>query len=95
MRARYTAYVRRLRDYLLESWHPSTRPVDFDFKDTDNIRWLDLRVKQRTGGGPGDDRGTVEFVARSKTGGRAHRLHELSRFVREHGRWLYLDGELK
>jgi len=38
----------------------------------------------------GDDRGIVEFVARSKLGGRAHRLHEVSEFVREGGRWFYL-----
>jgi len=41
------------------------------------------------------DHAMVEFVARSKLGGRAHRLHELSRFVRENGRWYYVDGELR
>jgi SEC-C motif-containing protein len=41
----------------------------------------------------GADSATVDFVARSKLGGRAHRLHELSRFVREDGRWFYLDGQ--
>ena len=40
------------------------------------------------------DHGTVEFVARSKLGGRAHRLHEVSRFVRENGRWFYRDGDV-
>ena len=38
---------------------------------------------------------TVEFVARSKQGGRAQRLHEASRFVREQGRWYYVDGDLR
>lgn len=41
---------------------------------------------------PDSDRDSVEFVARYKVNGRAHRLHEVSRFVREDGRWLYLDG---
>ena len=41
----------------------------------------------------GDDSATVEFVARSKLGGRAQRLHEISRFVRQGGRWYYLDGQ--
>jgi SEC-C motif domain protein len=36
---------------------------------------------------------TVEFVAVSKLGGRAHRLRETSRFVRAGGRWLYLDAQ--
>ena len=40
-----------------------------------------------------DDHAEVEFVARSKLGGRAHRMHENSRFVREAGRWFYLDGD--
>jgi uncharacterized protein YchJ len=30
-----------------------------------------------------------------KVAGRTHRLHEISRFVREGGRWYYLDGELR
>jgi len=40
------------------------------------------------------DHATVEFVARSKLSGRAHRLHEISRFVREDGRWYYVDGDV-
>ena len=40
------------------------------------------------------DRAIVEFVARSKLGGRAERLHETSRFVREGGRWFYVDGDI-
>jgi SEC-C motif domain protein len=34
------------------------------------------------------------FAARSKFQGRAQRLQERSRFMREHGRWFYVDGEL-
>ena len=41
----------------------------------------------------GDDRGTVEFVARYKIAGRAHRLHELSQFEKLGGHWVYLHGE--
>jgi SEC-C motif-containing protein len=36
----------------------------------------------------------MEFVARYKVGGRAQRLHEISRFVREAGQWLYVDGAI-
>jgi SEC-C motif-containing protein len=42
-----------------------------------------------------DDHATVEFVARSKLGGKAQRLHETSRFVREGGCWFYVDGDLR
>jgi SEC-C motif-containing protein len=42
------------------------------------------------------DTATVEFVARFKVGGQpAVRLHEVSRFVREDGRWFYVDGTFR
>jgi SEC-C motif-containing protein len=89
MRSRYSAYVLQLPDYLLETWHASTRPGSMAFEP--GLRWLglDVRREQSTGA----DSAVVEFVARSKLGGRAHRLHETSRFVREQGRWFYVDGD--
>ena len=91
MRSRYTAFVFQDEDYLRDSWHPDTRPADIDARDAD-IRWLGLKIKRTEAGGEADDTGTVEFVARYKTGGRGHRLHETSRFVRHAGRWVYLEG---
>jgi SEC-C motif-containing protein len=90
MRSRYSAFVLDKLDYLLASWHESTRPARLDPNEP-GLRWLGLEVKKHQ---PQDaDHATVEFVARSKLGGRAHRLHEISRFVREaDGRWYYLDG---
>lgn len=90
MRSRYSAYVLRLEAYLLATWHPSTRPAALDLA-ADHTKWLGLEVKRRTA--ESADRATVEFVARYKVGGRAHRMHEVSRFVREEGRWFYVDGE--
>ena len=86
MRSRYSAFVLDLRPYLLATWHASTRPVDLDAPEP-GLKWLGLNVKQA--GLLGNDRGMVEFVARSKWGGRAHRLHEVSEFVKEDGRWFY------
>jgi SEC-C motif-containing protein len=91
MRSRYSAFVRGLPDYLLATWHASTRPASIE-ADPPGLRWLGLDVKAARM--QDADHGTVEFVARSKLGGRAHRLHETSRFVREHGRWLYVDGDI-
>ena len=88
MRSRYSAYVLKLADYLLATWHQSTRPATLDL-ETD--KWLGLEVKNHTEESP--DRATVEFVARYKIDGRAHRLHEISRFVRVEGRWFYVDGD--
>jgi SEC-C motif domain protein len=92
MRSRYTAFVLSLNDYLLATWHPTTRPASMDSSDS-GLRWLGLDV--RTHAVIDADHATVEFVARSKAGGRAHRLHEVSRFVREGGRWYYVDGDLR
>ncbi|MCB1740646.1 MAG: hypothetical protein KDK91_09770 [Gammaproteobacteria bacterium] len=90
MRSRYTAYVLMRRDHLLRTWHPSTRPrlIQMDA----GSRWLGLRIVACEDGGENDASGTVQFVARYKVGGRAFRLAERSRFVREAGAWLYLDG---
>ncbi len=90
MRSRYSAYALKLEAYLLATWHSSTRPPALDLA-ADNAKWLGLEVKRHTA--ESADRAAVEFVARRKTGGRAYRLHEVSRFVRENGRWFYVDGE--
>ncbi|MCW7537666.1 YchJ family metal-binding protein [Aquabacterium sp. A7-Y] len=91
MRSRYSAFVLQLQDYLLATWHPDTRPASLG-ADEPGLKWLGLEVRRHER--QDDDHARVEFVARSKLGGRAHRLHELSRFVREQGRWFYVDGEL-
>ncbi|HUV99648.1 MAG TPA: YchJ family metal-binding protein [Gallionella sp.] len=90
MRSRYSAYVLKLEPYLLATWHPGTRPASLDLV-SENAKWLGLEVKKHTP--ESVQRASVEFVARYKIGGRAARLHEVSRFVREDGRWFYLDGE--
>ena len=92
MRSRYTAYAQGNANWLRETWHPATRPVSLDLDEP--VRWIGLKIVSAESGGPQDDRGTVEFVARYKRGGRAHRIHELSRFQRCDGRWCYVDGDL-
>lgn len=91
MRSRYSAYVLGLADYLHDTWHPSTRPAERAFFQP-GLQWLGLEVKRHVR--VGEDRAEVTFVARSKLGGKAHRLQENSRFVREDGRWTYVDGDL-
>ena len=99
MRSRYTAYTQRNEAYLRSTWHSSTLPGEPIIGENEKLQWLGLEVKsalrlrQRKAKLPeNQDADTVEFVARYKIHGRAHRLHELSRFVREGGRWFYLDG---
>ena len=89
MRSRYTAFVGEHTDYLLATWHPSTRPAVLSFDA--GAQWLGLEVRAHRS--TGADHAEVEFVARYRVGGRAVRLHERSRFVREGGRWFYVDGD--
>jgi SEC-C motif-containing protein len=89
MRSRYSAYVMGLVDYLLATWHPSTAPGDLELQP---LKWLGLEVCHAEQSG---DAGVVEFVARCRDGGgRAQRLHETSRFVRQSERWYYIDGQM-
>ncbi|WP_410870404.1 YchJ family protein [Nocardia sp. A7] len=90
MRSRYTAYVVGDVDYLLRSWHPSTRPAVLEL-DQDQ-RWLFLEIVGTQRGGPFDDNGTVEFIAHYKLDGVRDAMHEMSTFVRVDGAWVYLDG---
>jgi SEC-C motif domain protein len=92
MRSRYSACVFDLTDYLRDTWHPSTRPAAIE-PNPPGLKWLGLEVRRHTL--QDADHASVEFVARSKLGGRAQRLHETSRFVREDGRWYYVDGDLR
>jgi SEC-C motif-containing protein len=89
MRSRYSAYARGLADYLQATWHPRTRPAD-GVRIDPGVKWLGLDITRHWV--QDADHAEVHFVARSKFGGRAHRLVERSRFVREDGRWTYVDG---
>ena len=93
MRSRYSAYVREDGDYLLRSWHRSTRPaaLAFDGPAAQRPVWLGLEVKSHAATGP--DGAEVVFVARYRIGGGSVvRMREHSRFLREGGRWYYLDA---
>ena len=91
MRSRYSAYVLCNERYLLDTWHPNTRPRSIPFSS--NQKWLGLRViDART---TSDISAEVEFIARSRiSNAAAVRQHERSRFVLEGGKWFYVDGDL-
>lgn len=89
MRSRYTAYALGLEPYLLQTWHPDTRPLTLNLSEDQAIKWLGLQVKQVT---TSETAATVNFIARYKVSGKAERLHELSQFVRIENAWYYLHG---
>jgi SEC-C motif-containing protein len=90
MRSRYSAFALGDEAYLLATWHRSTRPPILDLPA--DVTWTGLDVLATGGGSMLAAEGTVEFRARQVRGGRPGSQHERSRFVREAGRWYYLDG---
>jgi SEC-C motif domain protein len=92
MRSRYTAYALQHEDYLLVTWYANTRPAQLGLAEEAPTKWIGLDVKRHER--QDENHAIVEFVARYKVNGRAHRLHETSRFVREGGRWYYVDGDI-
>jgi SEC-C motif domain protein len=90
MRSRYTAFARGLPEYLLATWHPSTRPATLEL-DAGTV-WRRLQIVDTVAGGEADAEGVVEFRASYRDAGGAGLLEERSRFVRVDGRWVYLDG---
>jgi SEC-C motif-containing protein len=90
MRSRYSAFVLGDTGYLLATWHPRTRPATLHL-DPD-VRWTGLDVVAASGGSPLEAEGTVEFRAHHVVAGSTGAQHERSRFLRDGGRWFYLDG---
>lgn len=91
MRSRYTAFVLGFDAYLLQSWHPSTRPNALELDP--EIQWQRLFIEEVSAGGPFDDSGEVTFTALAMTGDGRMRQRERSRFLRDAGgRWCYVDG---
>ena len=87
MRSRYSAFAVDDPAYLVQTWHPSTRPPRLEL-DRDR-RWTRLVVLS-SAGSVFDPGGTVEFVAHYELDGRRGVQRETSTFVREQGRWFYV-----
>jgi SEC-C motif-containing protein len=93
MRSRYSAYVLQNADYLLATWHKTTRPKELDFSQ-DNTTWQKLEILNTKKGGAKDDKGRVEFNAFYVQDNERRLMHEISRFKKIAGRWFYVDGVL-
>ena len=102
MRSRYSAYVVGNIDYVVATHDPAQRDqVDREAATmwSQQSQWLGLEIVATEAGGPDDDAGVVEFIARFMLGGRPQQHHERSRFTRvDEGagpRWVYVDGEVQ
>lgn len=94
MRSRFTAYALDNTDYILATWDAAVQPEKIDFS-AENIDWQRLEIIDTKKGGIKDNKGIVEFKAFYLKDGEEYMLHEISRFVKNNGRWFYLDGIVK
>ncbi len=93
MRARYAAHALGDADFLFRSWHPRTRPPDTS--PVPGRTWTRLELLAASAGGATDDEGTVEFRAHHRSSQGTATQHEVSRFTRRGGRWVYVDGVVR
>jgi SEC-C motif-containing protein len=92
MRSRYSAYALGKEAYLLSTWHASTRPTALDLDGQPAPKWIGRRVQRHEQ--QDENHAIVEFIARYKLNGRAYKMQENSRFVKENGRWYYVEGDI-
>lgn len=88
MRSRFSAFAVGAPDYLMATWHPSTRPATLELEP--GIRWYRLDILRRERGGPLDSVGVVEFEAHYRSPDGPGSQHESSSFAREGGAWYYV-----
>lgn len=86
MRSRYSAYALHEEQYILDSWHESTRPEHIDADPL--VQWIRLKIIDAN-----SSHDHVEFVATFRRNGKAFKLCENSRFAFEDGKWFYLESE--
>ena len=98
MRSRFAAYAAGRCAYLAATTAAAEREkLDMgELKEyCKALRCLGLEILKVKAGGPEDATGEVTFRAKLLLNGRRFLHREHSRFVREDGRWVYLDGEVE
>ena len=95
MRARYTAYTTANMAFIESTHSPKTRDsleLESSRKWAEESEWLGLEIVSTDKGGTPDTEGTVEFIARYIQDGHEEKHHEISSFVKDGGRWYFMDG---
>lgn len=93
MRSRYSAHVKGLVDYVVDTYHSSCLAEEQRAEIAESIDsdWCGLEVVESSQGSHTDE-GFVTFKAKFNQDGQQYCLEERSRFVRENGLWYYIDG---
>jgi SEC-C motif-containing protein len=94
MRARYSAHVLQLVDFVINTYHPSCGAEQQRTEITESIQshWCGLDVISAERGRCADE-GYVHFKAYYQQDGHQFCLEEKSRFVRLDNLWYYIDGQ--
>ena len=96
MRSRYSAFAKRLPQYLVNTLHPSKRAPDelaLLEKSVALHHWISLQIVSKRLGNAGDEEGYVAFRATYDDNGSPAVLEENSTFINESGHWYYLSGQ--
>jgi SEC-C motif domain protein len=97
MRSRYSAYVKREIDYIVATCvRDDEHGIDIDAtrRWSEKSTWLGLKILRAEKGGTQDVEGTIEFIATYILDGLRDEHHEISKFVKNDGSWLYEEGEV-
>lgn len=96
MRSRYSAYVKGAMEYLFDTTHPDHRK-GYDHEGTkkwaESAEWLGLEIVSSRGGEE-DSLGEVEFIARYSEDGNETAHHEIGKFRKLEGNWLFTEGRM-
>ena len=98
MRSRYTAYCLSEAQYLIDTTHSKHRAAYeiHGIKEwAQENTWTKLEIVSVEHGSVSDTQGIVEFKAYfTDVKGKKQIHHERSNFLKEDGRWYYLDGKI-
>lgn len=97
MRSRYTAYSQANIDYIAQTMKGRAAQgfnISNALQWAQQVQWLRLEVIKVSPLTNSGKLGHVEFIAHFRLQGKAQRIHEVSEFHLENGRWYYVDGKL-
>ncbi len=97
MRSRYSAHVKQLIQYIIDTYHPSCHAEEFrdGIEESIELDWRKLKVVSSYLSETSDNEGFVSFKATYSENGQLHQLKEHSRFLKENRKWYYVDGEIE
>ena len=97
MRSRYTAYVLGDVNYIRDT-STGIALEEFNAEDASNfvkdVEFLGLDIIHTEKGEENDAKGTVEFTFHYRYNNKDYSQHEISKFVKKDGQWLFEDSDI-